>query len=83
MPNLLVNKSAVMGEMEFVLKRLSHQGLIEFLTKSCQVQYVPTLQAKSRQELIDMILVTVYGKEAFEHYRNGGSNEQLAPTSQA
>jgi hypothetical protein len=65
-----IYQHAAMNQLEEILKKLSRRGLIDYLTQSCGLIYSAGWEICDRQHLINTILVSDYGQEAYESYRS-------------
>lgn len=71
-PENKVDQHAAMNQLEQILKRLTRNGLIEYIVHSCKIEKDGIWETSDRAQLTDMILKADYGVEAFKSYRAGG-----------
>lgn len=71
-PENKVDQHAAMNQLEAILKKLTRNGLIEYLVHSCKLEKDGVWETCDRTQLIDLILKADYGVEAFKSYRAGG-----------
>lgn len=71
-PSNVVDQRAAMNQLEQILKKLTRNGLIEYLVHSCKLEKDGVWETCDRNQLIDLILKADYGVEAFKSYRKGG-----------
>lgn len=60
-------RSIAINQTKGVLQKLSREGLVRYLEESCHIG-VPDSDNATREQLIERILVSEYGKEDVEAY---------------
>jgi hypothetical protein len=69
-----IDQHAAMNDLEYILKKLSRQGLIDYLTQSCGLDFNAAWLSCDKQDMINVALASDYGQEAFDAYRAGGGS---------